>query len=273
MVDIYVGSGVDQKVLRIPYGQIKGSHKFRGRVQIGQDNPYIFDPSLFRLPASKFDAVHAYLTKGDFEPKLHENKSYALPVEQNTGIFGDQWLIGHKYTLEGINSPHDLNNTILALGHVYQSAKAFGLRQMESSAIRKLQVAWNAYSGTDQLLAFLAVIEASFDSNDNYTRNKFDTLNKWGVGFLADTFEYYSRYHASEFWSLLGKNSGLQRAVCHLRAERLGINPSIYLDIEKQIAEKGQRLFGHNESDEGQTVKDDHIHQPDARKGLKTIEG
>src|SRR5581483_1987695 len=103
---------------------------------------------------------------------------------------------------------------------------------------------------------FLILIESAFDSDDN-TGFKFNALQEWGVRFLADTFEYYSRYHAPELWSLLGKNTQLQRAVCKQRVEKLALNPSRYLNVEDQMTKREEKLSDKKESEEKQEVKEE----------------
>lgn len=206
---------------------------------------YIFHPGLYELPASEFEPIYSFLITGEFEPKLID-RSKSISPENQSRILGDQFGLGHKYSLAGIVCSEELDKQILRFGRIYMNAGLFGLDILQGLALWKIQIAWNSFPGLHQLVPILEVARiAAGKANDPGTGTGLShgPLYSWMVGFFADTMDLFFHSCPDHFWQVMGPNHGLQASVMRRRAEKLAKDPGRYLNLEEIIASRESDEF------------------------------
>lgn len=238
LVDIYIGSGIDQDVFQLTRGTILKCSVLKYYL-IDGEHPFVFHPHLYKLRASEFEPIHSFLATGEYNPRLVDLNEAIKPGEDHS-IVGDQFAFGRKFALENIKAPEELDAQVLRFGKAYLHAKVFNLPVLQGLTLWKLQAAWNSYPGLQQLGPILECARFLFEERKQFpglfgNGTAWDPMQNWMVGFLADTIDFCFYRYSEQFWDTLRDNCALQAAVFKRRAENLAKNPGRYLPTDQLI--------------------------------------
>lgn len=193
------------------------------------------------MKPEEFEFVHAYLSSDDDDMSglIYVREDAEKVLLEDDVILGDARNIGKSYILKDMNSIDDLNKLIPHLGKIYTRACSFGLLEMASSTIARLQVAWNVYSGIEQLPLFLDFIEGALPYLPPIPANQNVFVGstaqaapfgspimppvgiaqlQWIVSFLAETMMLFIATDPKRYYDFMQKYPKLESAVCTRRS-------------------------------------------------------
>lgn len=239
IVAIYIGNGAGQDIFHLARECILTCPFLRQNLR-ENDPPFIMHPRLHHMTPAQFAPVKEFLSDWDYDPKLIVVNEEATPEGSWEELLGDQLDVGLKYKLENITCAEDLNNLIRRLGHVYLTAKAFGLSQMKGKTLQKLQVAWNIYSGVPQLIPFLEtirfVMEQTQDDEDSIAKGtNCEAMQTWAVTHLTDLIMVYVQTHPEEIAHFMRDFPAIQAAVFSMRASNVAADEGKYSRLEDRF--------------------------------------
>lgn len=193
--------------------------------------------------------LRSFLANGEFLPRAIPCNQPAVNLPQmitiNDGenhstehLLGDKMAIGQAFYLEGVDGTGGLRDGITVLGAIYQQAKNFRMKDLIYCCTFKIQIAWNSYTTLVQCKYLLEVATIAF-RGDYILDEEHDTLQKWFIPFLAETYDLFVHCCHNELLALLRANPNLQNEVLERRSSLHLRQPQLFSDTRVLLRSRG----------------------------------
>ncbi|KAH8695467.1 hypothetical protein BGW36DRAFT_409045 [Talaromyces proteolyticus] len=252
IVNVYVGEAQGRKVFQLTGDAISNSSFLQENMNFRGSPPFVMHPMLLEMDSASFEPIVTFLTQDSVDSDME-----LVREPQGEHILGDVLGIEKTYVLRNFQDENHLNEFIHNLGKTYEIATVFGLYAMKKAIVKKLQVAWNMYSGKPQILSFLKTIdfvaEKVYASAYETPGDAKDPLLQWAVDFLGGLFMVLVTTHTKPFTIFLKSYPRIQAAILKSRAALCVDDIEPFGELEDELM--SQECLGNTpqskESDEG----------------------